>query len=220
MIKVIGIKKILLMIVLAAVLGFFYFYGFMILDVSNKRQENLLSLKQSEISEIEINLTSLVSGVERFDQQKADFENLRALGFFDDQNRVNLRQRLNEMQKISRLISARYTIGAAGVESSEKAKEAGFQVLKTDISFDLEALQDRDIYQFIYLLNYGFPGHVLIDDITLARDVKITPTLIQKIGTGDNTPIVSGKLSVQLRTLVEDLAAKALNANENGGGIQ
>ena len=202
-------QKIFTLVLLAVMLLGIYFYGIMTLGPQNESSERQLRLNKSEFSEITNNMGKLVSDMKQFDQQKDQFENLKILGFFNTQDRLEMRSRLNEMQEESKLISAVYSVQPARTEKNKQAEEAGYKIVNTSISFTLEAFDDADIYKFIYLLNYGFAGHISINDLSIKINKKITPTLLQKIGAGDQVAVVVATLSVNLRTMVEDPLAKA-----------
>lgn len=167
----------------------------------NKRQ---LAMNTSEVAEMNESLNDLMIGIEKFKQQKSVFEKVQKFGFFDSQNRPEARQRLVAMQKESRLLSTRFSIKSAEEEKNKKAKEAGYKILNTDIDLTLEALEDNDIYHFVYLMNYGFPGQILIKELTIKRDTEITQPVLRQVGLGESGPLVSAVLRVNWRTMVPD----------------
>jgi len=111
-------------------------------------------------------------------------------------------------------MNARYTIKPAKSLVTDKSKEAGHKILETDIDFTLDAIEDSDIYRFVYNLNYGFPGQIAINRFSISRDVAITQPLLRKIGTGGAEALVTGKLNVTWRTMVLDETLKASSEGE------
>ena len=204
MIRVIGLQRVLILVLLAVLLGALFFYGMFVLKPEIVREQRELALNQSKISEMTANMDKLVQGMELFTEQKEEFEVIQKYGFFDPQNRVLARQHLNLMQKESRLLSAKYTIKPAVTEKNKIALEAGYKVLNTDIEFILEAIEDLDIYNFIYLLNYGFPGQISIKELKISRDQEVTQPLLRQIGVGKATPLVKAVFLVNWRTMVAD----------------
>jgi hypothetical protein len=212
MIGSLGTQKLVILAVLVLILGAIYFYGIAILGPQNDVVDRQLRASQAEFSEVTGNMDRLVSDLDYFDKHKDQFKDLEILGFFNSQNRLEVRARLNEMEVESRLISSLYNANSAEVEENEKATKAGYKIVKTPIEFNLEAIEDADIYKFIYLLNYGFAGHISITELSLVRNKKITPTLLQKIGNGELVSVVTANLKIELRTMVEDpLASSALD---------
>jgi hypothetical protein len=214
MIRSLGIQKIIVLVLLVLMLAVIYFYGVVALGPKNQFVERELRLNKSEFSELTQNMEKLVFDLAYFDQHKIQFKSLEDLGFFNSQDRLNMRSRFNEMQKESRLISAQYSVSPLTIEKNKKAAEAGYKILKTTIDFNLEAIEDADIYKFIYLLNYGFGGHISIAELSIKRDKVVTPTLLQKIGDGEDVAVMSAVLKVNLRTMVEIPSDSVTEENE------
>lgn len=204
MIKTIGFNKAVLIFLLALFCVLAFGYTHQILQPGLIKKQRMLSGNKSEISRMRSDLDKLTAGMDKFEQQKADFETVQKLGFFDPQNRVMAKQRIVAIQRESRLLSAKYTIKPAESITGEKLSEVGYKILKTDIDFTLEALEDADIYKFIYILNYGFPGQVLIKNISMSRDKEITQPLLRKIGVGQPEAIVKATVSISWQTIVPD----------------
>lgn len=214
MINSLSFRKILTICLLAALALGLYLYGSMVLAPAQKRSQNEFRNQEAQYNIMQTNMNDLASGLEMFDQQKDKFERLTKVGFFDSQDRLKIRNLINELQKESRLMSARYTIASVETEENELAEKAGYKIITTLMNFNLEALNDADIYEFIYLMNYGFPGHISISALEIKRDLDITPTLIQKVGLGEDVSIVGASLSVTLKTMVLDPSSSVNQANK------
>lgn len=209
MIKIIGTQKVVFLAVLLGVTVALYYYGFLVLKPQTQNVKRQLQSQQSEFSRISADMNDLVEGLKKFDGRREQFNSIKLHGFFDTQNRLEMRRRFNEMQQESRLVSAKYSINPAVTEENSLAKEAGYKILSTKVEFTLDATEDKDIYDFIYFLKYGFPAHVTINSLEISRDIEITKTLLQKLGNFEPVVIVKAKLSVNLRTLVEDEQAQS-----------
>lgn len=217
--RVIGFQRAVALLLLTIFFVVSGFYGFYYLNKDISKVQRELSLNQSDIAEMSDNIDRLRSGLEKFTTQKTTFEKIRKQGFFDPQNRVETRQRLNAMQKESRLLSAKYVIRSATTDKNEIAKEAGYKILNTNINFTLDAIEDSDIYNFIYLLNYGFPGQISITELTMTRDKEITIPRLQQIGVGDLKPIIKGDLKVNWRTMVPDDSLSISSQDQDKEGM-
>lgn len=214
MINSLGFQKVATLLFLIISLGAIYFYGVRTLGSQSVLLDRELRQTQSNFNEVTTKLTDLRTDIARFEVQKDKFSNLETLGFFDTQDRVKITQRLNEMQKESELLAAQYSISPAVKEPNAKAAEAGYKVLLTTISFDLQALIDEEIYEFIYMLNYGFAGHITINNLKIDKVKEITPLFLQAVGTNQASAVVNARLEVDLRTLVED--PQAIRPDEFG----
>jgi hypothetical protein len=217
MIKAIGYNRFIIIGALILIGTGLFFYNANVLQPTMQKQQANLSTVRSKSSEISNNLDKLKNQLSNFGNEKADFARVRYLGFFDTQDRVNTRKLISRIQKDSRLISARYTIKPAESVTNEKLKEASSKILKTDIAFDLEAVEDTDIYRFVYLLSYGFPGQISVKDISLVRGREVTQPLLRQIGSGQAEAIVSAKLNVVWQTMVPDESAQESDGKQRGG---
>lgn len=162
---------------------------------------NKLNAANSEIATLQTELDKMRADYEIFQKQKLFYESISKMGFFNDQDRVIARERFDTMQRLSKIISARYEIRAANVISDPSAAQTGFVVMESPIAVTLSAIDDLDIYRFIYYLNYGFPGHVAITSLSMERKTDITPSVLKQIGTGSPPEIISATLELDWRTM-------------------
>ena len=220
MIKAIGYNKVFLIVVLMACLAVTFLYNQNFLKPDLDKKNRTLRANSSEISEMTGNLNKLSGDLQKFEKQKTDFERVLKLGFFDPQNRVEARQIITEIQQESRLLSAKYQISPAQSEENKMAKEAGSKILTTGIRFDLEAIEDADIYKFIYILNYAFPGQLAINDFSMSREVDVTQPILRKIGVGQAEALVKASLSVTWKTMVPDETISVTGNSSNQGGVR
>lgn len=208
MIRLIGFNKILLILVLGGLLAALGFYYYMVSTPQIDKNNKELRRSNAEISEITTNLSDLKLGIEKFTQQEQDFKQLEKYGFFDPQDRVQARKKLNHIKDISGVMAAQYTIKSAQTDKNEKIAAAGYKILNTPMEFDLDALDDKEIYRFIYYLNYGFPGQISIEEISITRDENITFERLKAIGLGLEPlePLVKSRILANWRTIVPDTA--------------
>jgi len=217
MIKVIGFQKVLLLMILAFLLSVFILYSNYIAAPQVTDTKKQLRTNRKEVGELTTDINKLVEGLKTFEEQKGTFEKLENTGFFDAQNRLKTSQRLKEMQKESKLLSARFSIGSVVKEENKLATEAGLKVLNTEITLTLNALEDIDIYNFIYLLNYGLPGQVLINSLAIKKEQDITQPLLRKLGSGNYETLVRAELQASWRTLIPDSTLEVeYDGNEEG----
>ena len=222
MIAAIGYKRALVLVVLAAVLGTCVFASYVLFDpklVSSKAELNTLN---AQASTLQSGIDGMRNDFALFDTKKVIFEKISRMGFFNDQNRVLARERFDTLQKLSKIIAARYEIKPANILSQDIPIETGFVVMESPIIATLTALDDIDIYRFIYLLNYGFPGHITISKLEIQREGEINPETLKSIGTGNPPALITAKLEMQWRTMArkESIAPETIadpNAPVAGG---
>ena len=134
--------------------------------------------------------------------QKMFFGQLKDAGFFADQNRTMIRGRIGDIQKFSNVLSAKYSVAAATVEHTQAADDAGYVLLDSPITVEVDALDDTDFYTFVYCLENAFPGHVTVDSLTVSRIQELTEPVLKQIGGGVSVPVVRGIVTVSWRTMV------------------
>lgn len=205
MMQTIGAQKAFLIFLLVLFCAGLYVFNNFVLVPDIAKTERTVRQQRAELNKITQNTNKLARGIELFNEQRDLFAKIDQSGFFDDQNRVEAREMLDAMQQESRLIVARYNIRPVERETSPKLQDAGYQILRSDIEFDLGAIDDSDIYRYIYMLNQGFPGMITIKDFKMTKEQKVTQPLLRNIGVrAPFTPLVDAELKVEWRTMVPD----------------
>ncbi len=207
MIKLIGIGRLFIIIslglLLALLVVYYHFSAVPVLsDVSKELRKN-----NSEISNISNDLDELKNGMEEFKGRQDEFLALKdQYDFFNPQDRVQARRQLNVIRDLSRVTSAQYNIRPAVTEEKQSLRDAGYKLLSTPIEFTLKAIEDKDIYTYLYHLNFSFPGMLIIDEISISRDEEVTQPLLRDIGTGreDIRALVTATVKTSWRTVVPD----------------
>jgi len=216
MIRLIGLNKIFLILLLGILLGCFLFYYFVVAvpEISNAKRE--LANNDYEIGELNQNLEEIRTGIANFKDREAEFKELFRHDLFNSQNRVDARNKLTEIRDASGVLSAQYSVQSAAVEPNKKMEEAGHQILSTPMVFELEAIEDSDIYKFLFLLNYGFPGQVNIDSVSITREEAVTIPLLKQIGIGqaEMRPLVKSKITASWKTIVPNTAIELIGGTE------
>jgi len=210
MMKRIGAQKVFIIMLLITACGGFYFFNHQMLIPDIAKNEREARKLRSDLNEMTKNTNKLAQGIELFNEQRDKFEEIERNGFFNSQNRVEAREMLDAIQEETRIKGARYNIRAAEVESTRELKEAGYHILSTEINFELGAVNDSDVYEYIYLLNHGFPGMITITNLEITKIQEITQPLLRNIGlNAQYNPILSAKLDVEWRTMVPDASLSA-----------
>lgn len=217
MIASIGYKRFLFILVLAIAVGILAFASYFVFAPKVVSTQSELSTLQAQSSTLQSEVDQMRDSFTQFDKKKVVFEDISRMGFFNDQNRVLARERFETLQKLSKIISARYEIKAANVLSQDIPIETGFVVMESPISITLTALDDIDIYRFIYYLNYGFPGHVTINSLEILREGEITPEILKDIGTGNPPSLITATMELEWRTMARKESIAPGNLSIDGG---
>lgn len=204
MIEILGVKRLALLsglIVLNGILAF-AIYGYVAperlhLDRQARTASAQVSSTQAEVDRLRYEYDSV-------ERQAAIYEDLKNIGYFSSQSREEARDRLAAFQRYSRVLSASYEIQPAIFNSDQRLRDAGHVMLVTAVTVDVDALDDIDFYNFLYLVNTAFPGHTSIENISISREHELSDGAIRQISTGTPVNMIKGSISFIWRTLIPD----------------
>lgn len=218
MIKILGAKRVFILVVLAAVnicLGALVYV--VVIPGSAQSKIDLQGL-DGQISTRRQEIAGIQGEIERFSAQKDQFNELHKMGFFSSQDRIMARAKFDELRTLSRILSAKYKIDQATYETNEQIAKAGHVILKSAVTVGLEAISDVDIYRFLYLLDSAFPGHAAVESLKLTKTTDVTQALLRQIGNGVAAPLVTGEMEFVWRTVLpEDQAGAVIKSDQNQG---
>ena len=202
MIKVLGTQRIIVLLVLLginAVLALAVYTHF--IPQKTVKERELRSVR-SQSSTLRNDIADLQIEFEQLDEQREEFARLKRNGFFDGQSRRKAELIFQKIQERSGVISAVASVSAGTLEENEQAKKADHQILKSPINIRIEALNDLDVFRYLYLVNEFFPGHVTTKRIDFERSADINGTVLRAIANGQTPPLVSANLQLIWRTMV------------------
>ena len=204
MIAVLGIKRVTLLAILVllniALAAGVYMY---MKPETQKKQRELRSLR-GQVSSVRTDIDRMQVEFDQLEEQKAEFERLSVDGFFKDQGRRQAEQIFNEIQKSSGVSKAIASVQAGVFEDNAEAQKAKHKILKSPIEIRLEAIDDINIFHYLFLVEHYFPGHIAIEEIRLERSADITGTVLRAIASGSNPPLVSADVEMVWRTMIPE----------------
>ena len=212
MIQLIGIKRVMIIAILAGVCCVLGLGSYLYLIPQNTKLE-------AELRQIKYDISFKRSESDRFRQELAEMQNekstyqsLQALGFLSEQSRLDARKRIEAIQSYSRVLSARYNITPGVIEEVETAKDANRVVLKSRISIEIDALDDADVYSFIHMMENAFIGYVSITSVELERILDLNDVTLRQIGSGISAVLVKAKVDLEWKTLMSREEAAQIGA--------
>jgi hypothetical protein len=219
----IGTKRLMLLIIAAGACAAFTFYTYVVMLPQEKTKKAEYDGLSSQITEARGNIEKMKGDLVTFETQKQLFEKLNKIDFMNDQNRVLTRERFETLQTLSKTVSTKYEIKAASIVEDELSANTGYVRMTSPISVSVAAIDDLDIYRFIYYLNYAFPGGVTITNIVMQRSADVTPELLKQIGTGKPPTIVTASIELVWTTMAKkdlippEILAEAARLKQEGG---
>ncbi len=204
MIKVIGAKRVVILGVLVvlnvASAALTYLYMVPEQAATEKKLRALRGENQTTSSDIE----RMQIEFEQLGQQQDKFDALKNDGFFKAQVRSVAKKLFQDIQEESRVVSAVASVRPGTIEENEEAKKSNYKVLVSPVEIVIQAFDDGDIYNYIYILEQKFPGHLAIDSMTMQRAQDISGPVLRAIATGGNPVLITANVKLSWRTMIPE----------------
>jgi hypothetical protein len=213
MLEKIGRKRFMMLAVMALLVAALAGAHYGLLQPRQTKLAKQLRGTKANIAAKEKETQRLRADFEKLDEVKFRYNEILRYGFFGAQDRVFARNKIREIQNLSGVLAARYQIKPIEVEADETIEASQHKLLKSPIEMEIEAFSDVDVYKFIYYLEYGFPGRVVIRSINFQRKLDVTVPLLQSIGSGQPEKVVTADIDLDWYTVApdEDVPAEALS---------
>lgn len=204
MIKVIGAKRLILLVALvflnAALAAVTYIYLVPQESSTSKELRTLRSQNQAKSGDIQ----RMQIEFEQLGDQQDKFDSLKTDGFFKAQVRSVAKKLFKDIQDESRVVSAVASIRPGTIEENEEARKSAYKVLVSPVEIIIEAFDDSDVYNYLYILEQKFPGHLAVDSIKIQRAKDISGPMLRAIATGANPVLISAAVKLSWRTMIPE----------------
>ncbi len=202
MIQILGFKRVLTLAVLVAACAVLAGALYYVVIPQKTKTENELRATRAAVNARRNEVATLKTEYEQIQEQKAQFGNLQQSGFFGTQDRVEARRLIEQIQSSSDVLSARYDIKAVEVQENPLAALSDHVVLHSPMSVSLDALDDVDVYSFMYWVENAFPGHAGVTGFTIERKLDVDEVTLKQIGNGVPVVLVSASVDFSWDTMV------------------
>jgi len=201
--KLIGIKRTLLLAILLAInLAIAGLYFFVI--------EPMRSGASSQLSGIESEIAGLQGKIQSVKRELADFkvnlpkyEELKAVGFFNAQDRFDLMRHLDRVKDRAGLPGFPFDVTEIKEVTNSDAAVSQSRLVYSRISIkDLPTLIDNDFYAFIDVMQQTFPAHVRLSSFSIARAPNFDAEMLRQIRLKQKNTAVSAKIAFDWLTIV------------------
>lgn len=214
MIKVIGFRRLLVIGVLIALNVLFAAALYQYLLPQLKQTERKLNSTRSQVSGIQADIERMQIEFEQLDEQQAFFDLLKEDDFFSRQARRDAEEVFLKAETDSGVITSFVNVRSGTLVENEEAGKAEHVMLESPVEIRLEALEDRDIYEYVYILEKLFPGHLSINSMFLERTANLNDTILRGIASGQNPALIKASINMTWRTMVSD---DSVDMPEGGG---
>ncbi|QQG35692.1 MAG: hypothetical protein HYS17_09245 [Micavibrio aeruginosavorus] len=202
MIGLIGTKRLVMLAVLLCLNGAMGAGAYLYLIPQNGKLDQELRQLKSNVSTKRAESDRFRQEFDEIQREKGKFQSLEAQGFLSDQNRASIQKRIDVIQRYSRVSRAAYNIDRSMAEDVEVAREANRVVVKSPVKFEIDAIDDMDVFSFLYLLENAFIGHTAITSFELERVLDLNDVTMRQIGSGMDTVLVKSSVQLDWKTLM------------------
>lgn len=202
MIKVLGTKRVMGLLILLAVNSLLAAGVYLYAVPEKAKKEKDLRRLRDEISMVVSDIDRLQIEFEQLEEQQEQFDSLRARGFFSNQDRRQAEIVIKDIQKEAGVISSIASVSPGVVEDSEEAQKSEHKILSSPVKVTISALDDIDVFRYIYLLEEYFPGHVTINKVQIERAAEISGTVLRGIASGASPELVKAEIELTWRTMI------------------
>lgn len=123
-----------------------------------------------------------------------DFKRLEINGFFDDQNRIEGSNKIEQFRAKADLLNASLNIEPGEIVENQRLVETSHVYLRSPISIQVQAQDDLDVYTFMKLMETQFPGKITLRSFDIKRTGSINDIVLRSIATGTPVPLVQASL--------------------------
>lgn len=202
MIKVIGIRRIGFLLGIFALNVVLAMAAYSYLQPEIVQGERQLKSVKNKVKSVRRDIDNMLVEFEKLAEQQEFFDVLEADKFFSEQSRRQAEDTLLYIRDKSGVASVSVTVEPGAVRENEEAAKANYDLLVSPIRLTIGAIQDRDIYVYLYLMEQIFPGHISIGKFTMRRKANISLGILKSIATGNNPSLLEAQVEMTWTTMV------------------
>ena len=175
-------------------------YGYIIPDVANAQNEAIQT--QGETQTLSADIRKLRLTFEELEQKRVLFAQVERQGFFSSQDRKSAEGQLIDAERLSGVTEADTKISAVKIIKDARAQKADHVIIESNITSEIESLDDPSVYRFLGLVQERLPGEVSINKFTVERTQGLNAQILRSIRSGANPPLVKGQVDLVWHTMV------------------
>lgn len=206
MIKLIGRKRFLILVVVAMINIILAAFLFLWINPSSQDAEMQLNSLTAQISTLQNDITTVKDQIQRTRDNIPYFEQLKQIGFFDSQDRFEAERVIQRIQARSGIQKASFAIDELQDVRDDLATQAKYRLVRSNIEIsNFNSYDDLEVYKLIFYMNNNFPGHTRLTELTMSRPLDITVQDLQEINDPEkNKFFVKGSANFEWYTMIED----------------
>lgn len=204
MIRILGLKRIILLGLLVVLNVLLAAAVYLYMNPQEVKKQRELQGVQGEIATLSDDISRMQIEFDDIERQKSRFQELVNDGFFRDQSRREAEELIRRIQVSSNVVTASASIASGEVVDDEEAAKAGYKILKSPVSLTIEALDDVDVYRYLYMVQRYFPGYITYEKLTMERMAAVDASVLRALASGATVPLVKASINMTWQTMIPD----------------
>lgn len=208
LIQIIGIQrfsKLLLLLAINGVLaaGIYYY----VLPEGQASQKEYKTVK-NEVIRLRGDINNIEARLVELKENEKQYKNLLKREFISDQDRINIRNIIDDMRERSGVRTLTYNIQPIQYIEHNHSYALDYDLIKSNISVNATSLLDLEVLALQAMLNDEFPGQTVLERVVYERTNPITKENLVKIGNGKAIDFMRGKLEFSWYSLTPKSSKK------------
>ncbi|MCK5284749.1 MAG: hypothetical protein KAJ86_04100 [Alphaproteobacteria bacterium] len=204
MIKVLGIKRILIIVILLVANIVLAAVVYVYIDPEKANKERELQVIRGKNSGVQSDVIRLQIEFDQLEMQQDQFDALKKEGFLGTQDRRLAEQLFAKIGKEAGVIRSVASMQGGTIEDNDEAGKAFHKILRSPILVEIDAFDDVDVFRYIYLVEKFFPGHITIEYVNIERKGDVTGAVLRGIAGGKNPELVAANIEMIWRTMIPE----------------
>lgn len=130
-----------------------------------------------------------------------EFSALELSGFFEDQNRLLAKEKINEFGFKTELLKVSMDMESGMIIDNFKANQAAHVVLRSPFEVKIDAQDDIDVIYFLKLMQEQFSGVVEFKVVNIKRIKNLDAPMLRLIGGGTPSTLVQANVQMNWVTM-------------------
>ena len=209
MIRLIGLKRVIVLAVLLAInlsAAGAYFLGFAPMLEETRTQLNRVD---GQISELRGKIAALKQESAFLEGNLSKYQELKEGGLFMDQNRFTINRLLQDMRGKAEIPNFSFTIENSAKVPNADAESMGYNLVSSRINVEkIVSPLDSNIYVFLQNIGSAFPQHTRLEKFYIKRVADVNERTLSDIVEGRPAGFVSANIYFDWMTLAPKSAGQ------------
>jgi len=203
MIKLIGIKRIIVLAILLGINVAIAIAYFLVFEPMRSDTEEKLNGISSEISTLQGKIQSTKQDLADYQTNLPKFKQLKTSGFMSTQDRFQLSRDLNDVRTSAGVAGFSFRVDDIKKIDNTDAKTADMQLINSHINVDnVSSVLDINFYDFLDKMESNFPAHLRVSEFSIERKDPVSGPTLQRIAAQQPVSLISAKAGFDWLTMI------------------